>query len=291
MNKPLISIITASYNSDKFIQRCIDSVENQTYANVEHIIIDGNSTDCTVDIIKQSADKESSNISYWVSESDGGVYYAFNKGLKQVNGDWVYFLGSDDVLFDDNVFEKVSQELIKVPEDTYFAYGGVDKVDDNGSVILQEGYEAWDVVKLKILDKGQQILPGSHQGMFCRKEAYDEWGSFDTTFNILGDGEHFQRVINDSKKAYFIDFKIAKMQMGGLSANIKSWKQITREIKITNDRYDVPKLKLYKILAMITFPIKMVVFSLPEFIIALFADTSRVLTGRNAIWLKYIKNN
>ena len=104
-NKPLVNIITVVYNGEKYLEHTIQSVIRQTYDNIEYIIIDGGSTDGTVDVIKKYEDR----IDYWVSEADKGVYDAMNKGVSAANGQWIYFLGSDDILFDS--IHKISNKL------------------------------------------------------------------------------------------------------------------------------------------------------------------------------------
>ena len=94
MNNFKISIVTVSFNAVKTIEQTILSVINQTYENIEYIIIDGGSTDGTIDIIKKYEDQ----ISYWVSEKDKGIYDAMNKGIDIATGDYVYFIQSADVL-------------------------------------------------------------------------------------------------------------------------------------------------------------------------------------------------
>ena len=89
---PLITIIIAVFNGAKTLQQCIDSVAQQSYPNKELIIIDGGSKDGTLDLLKANSEK----IDYWVSETDNGIYNAWNKGLAQANGDWICFLGADD---------------------------------------------------------------------------------------------------------------------------------------------------------------------------------------------------
>ncbi|MEM2146212.1 MAG: glycosyltransferase family 2 protein [Candidatus Jordarchaeaceae archaeon] len=92
--KPLITIVTVTYNAKEFLERSIRSVLEQSYDNVEYIVVDGGSTDGTLDIIKRYDDY----IDYWVSEKDRGIYDAMNKGTRVASGDWIYFLGADDVL-------------------------------------------------------------------------------------------------------------------------------------------------------------------------------------------------
>ena len=103
--EPLISIITVSFNADKYIEKCIKSVISQPFQNIEHIIIDGNSTDNTVPILKIY----DQNIAYWRSEKDTGIYNAMNKALKFAKGKWFYFLGADDSLLAG--FSKMAERL------------------------------------------------------------------------------------------------------------------------------------------------------------------------------------
>lgn len=102
-DKPLISIITVVYNGEKYLEETIQSVINQTYDNLEYIIIDGGSTDGTLDIVRKYEDK----IDYWVSEKDKGIYDAMNKGIRVINGGWVLFLGADDKLFQPETISKI----------------------------------------------------------------------------------------------------------------------------------------------------------------------------------------
>ena len=101
--KPLISVVTVVYNGEKTLEQTILSVVNQTYNNVEYIIIDGGSKDNTLDIIKKYEDK----IDYWQSEPDKGIYDAMNKGIKLATGEFIYILGCDDFLIDKDIFENI----------------------------------------------------------------------------------------------------------------------------------------------------------------------------------------
>ena len=117
IKKPLVSIITVSYNSEKTISKTIESVINQTYKNIEFIIIDGKSTDKTLEIIKLYK----KNISKIICEKDDGIYYAFNKGLKLYSGDLIGFVNSDDVLMP-NALEILVKYYNKHKEKDFFSF-------------------------------------------------------------------------------------------------------------------------------------------------------------------------
>ncbi len=114
-NKLKISVVTVSYNAAETIEETIQSVVNQTYDNIEYIIIDGGSTDGTVDIIKRYADR----LAYWVSEPDKGIYDAMNKGITIATGDYIYFLGADDIMYNNKVFDIIVNS-ISIDKETIF---------------------------------------------------------------------------------------------------------------------------------------------------------------------------
>lgn len=105
MSKCLVSVVIPVYNSGVILERSLESVYLQSYKNIEVIVIDGGSVDSTINIIK----KYESKISYWISERDGGIYDAMNKGLSAANGDYIYFLGSDDLMTRDGLFSVMSE--------------------------------------------------------------------------------------------------------------------------------------------------------------------------------------
>ena len=111
-----VTIITISYNAVLGIERTINSVITQTYSNLQYIIIDGGSTDGTVDIIKKYADK----IDYWVSEPDSGIYYAMNKGIAIADGDWINFMNAGDYFVDRNVIEQIFQHNIECTDNVIY---------------------------------------------------------------------------------------------------------------------------------------------------------------------------
>ena len=127
-NIPKISIVTISYNIVSSIEKTILSVISQTYSNIEYIVIDGGSTDGTVDIIK----KYSNKISYWVSERDKGIYDAMNKGIEAATGDWINFMNAGDLFFHNNV---ISEIIPFLDNNVDIIYGDFEKLSDEDKVL------------------------------------------------------------------------------------------------------------------------------------------------------------
>lgn len=163
--KPLISVLTVVYKGERHLEQAIRSVIEQTYDNVEYIIIDGSSTDGTLDILK----KYEGAIDYWVSEPDEGVYHAMNKGVKLLQGDYFLFLGSDDRLLD--VFHEVVGSF---QEKTVSYYG---------SVILSKNNKTYDgrFFSLKLCVRN---IP--HQAIFYSKHVFDDF-KFNCKYITLAD--------------------------------------------------------------------------------------------------------
>ena len=111
-----ITLITVTYNSEKYLAHCIDSVQNQTYKNIEHIIVDGNSTDNTINIIKDYG----AGISKWISEPDKGMYDAINKGIAMATGDVIGVLNSDDMLYSEDIIENIAKTFDEQQVDSVY---------------------------------------------------------------------------------------------------------------------------------------------------------------------------
>ena len=213
-SKPLISVIVAVYNGAKTLPRCIDSVSDQTYPDKELIIIDGGSTDGTVDLLIANNNK----ITYWQSEPDNGIYNAWNKALNHAKGDWIYFLGSDDYLWKSSVFEEISSHLFKAEsENIRLVYGQVARVTKNDEICCIEG-DSWDYTRRGIVAEG--ICTFTHQGMFHHRSLFETYGKFDESFRIAGDYELLIRAFKEGGAALFINgLVVAGMQTGGVTAN------------------------------------------------------------------------
>ena len=223
-SKPLISVIVAVYNGAKTLQRCIDSVANQTYLNKELIIIDGGSTDGTIDILRTNNDK----IAYWKSEPDNGIYNAWNKALGHAGGDWILFLGSDDYLWKKSVFEEIMPYMIKAESQCIrMVYGQVARVTEDDVISCVDGF-SWEYTWRSIIIDG--ICTFTHQGMFHHRSLFELYGKFDESFKIAGDYELLIRAFKEGGDAYFINGLIVTgMQIGGITSNcVKLVKETAR---------------------------------------------------------------
>ncbi|WP_339660425.1 glycosyltransferase family 2 protein [uncultured Polaribacter sp.] len=219
MHLPLISIITSTFNSDKTLLDTIDSILNQTYKNIEYIVVDGNSTDKTVEILKSVEHKfKEKEISFnWISEPDKGIYDAWNKALNLVTGEWIAFIGSDDYFKNKNVFSETIPYLKKaVKESCNYVYGVTEHIDKEDKLIEVSG-KPWDVQK----ERFPYTMNLPHSGCFHHKKLFLKHGFYNDSFKIVGDYEFLLRELKDkNNKAYFVDKVFTVMREGGVSASL-----------------------------------------------------------------------
>ena len=179
---PLISIVTASFNSEKTIQRTISSIKNQTYKNIEYIIIDGKSSDNTIKIIKQNDDF----IKNWISEPDKGIYDAFNKGLNIYVGDYIGFVNSDDYLLPDAISTLVKY-INKYPDKDFF-FGAVKK---HWGILY--GFKPWKIYFT------WGFYSSHSTGFFIKRSAADKVGFYNLNYKYSSDYDYFYRMIVHKK--------------------------------------------------------------------------------------------
>jgi len=202
-----ISIITVVYNNKDFIEDCIDSVIAQSYQNIEYIIIDGNSNDGTLSVVK----KYEKHISKWISESDSGIYDAMNKGIKLATGEVIGMLNSDDIYSNKNVIEHVMNLFKKMDIDG--CYGDLLYVSKD----LKENVRYWKAGVYKEGKFRKGWMP-PHPTFFVRKKFYEKFGGFNSDFEISADYELMLRFIEKKHLSiYYLPEIIIKMRIGGKS--------------------------------------------------------------------------
>jgi glycosyltransferase involved in cell wall biosynthesis len=217
MNNFKVSIITITLNSEKYLEKTISSVITQTYPNKEYIIIDGASTDSTLDIVK----KHSNHIDKWISEPDDGIADAMNKGLSFATGDYILFLHSDDFLADEKALEKASQYLDT--EHDIFLFNIFYLEDEKKTLIKPRGLKWWINFKTGVL----------HQGTICSKDLFKKIGNFDTQFSIAMDYDFFLRAYKFGVRSKIIDCPLSIMRTTGISFK-KDW--ITLQKRFSEER-------------------------------------------------------
>ena len=194
-NSQLISIILVTYNAEKFLQRCLDSIYSQPYPHIEIIVMDGGSTDGTAAVLRRNAGK----LAFWKSEKDGGIYEAMNKALDHVQGQWIYFIGADDVLTP--AFSQMAEALTD-PAAIY--YGSVIKA---GQKYLGE-MAAYKQAKTGI----------NHQAIIYPTRVFHK-RRYDTRYRISADHVLNMQCHSDQRYHFsFIDFDIALFNDTGISS-------------------------------------------------------------------------
>lgn len=206
-----ISIITVCFNSEKTIEDTILSVLSQDYKNIEYLIIDGGSGDCTLDIIR----KYSAQISKVVSESDKGIYDAMNKGIRLATGDVVGILNSDDIFNSSFVLSRVMNRISNSSSRAIF-YGDTAIVSRENTALVRRYYSVKNFTKSK-LKVG--VMP-PHPATFIFKDVYNEIGLYRTDFKIAADFEFYVRAaIKNDIPVKNLECHVVNMRDGGVSSS------------------------------------------------------------------------
>ena len=220
-NKPLISIITVVYNGEKFLEKTIQSVINQTYKNIEYIIIDGGSTDATVDIIK----KYEEYISYWVSEKDAGIYDAMNKGIQIAKGEWLNFMNAGDSFYDDGIVSFVAN----ITNDSTTLIYGLDQLIDGKHKKIRN---------MRPLKTAYIGMPFSHQSMFVRKRFHEK-NLYNLKYKICSDYDFVCNMEKKHVKYQMFNKVFVNCSSGGIS-DVYSYKALRETISIALKHYPEP---------------------------------------------------
>lgn len=216
-----ISIITVCYNSAATLEKTILSVAGQSYKNIEYIIVDGNSKDNTLSIIKKHEDK----IAKWISEPDKGLYDAMNKGVALATGDFIGILNSDDTFYSDTVIAEVVAFHQKNKLDA--SVGNIVQHKEDGKIIRLYSAQYWKPEKLKI-----GFMP-PHPSIFFKKELFEKHGVYDLGFKIGADYELITRFFLKNKISWqYSGITTTAMLIGGLSSSgSSSYRLISKEIQ------------------------------------------------------------
>lgn len=203
---PRISIITSSFNCAAALNITARSVREQNYTNIQWIVADGSSKDGTLNTIKDNSDV----ISHWFSEPDNGIYDAWNKACKFIDGEWVLFLGAGDCFFSKDSLSQVFHKAASLPDKYLLFYGNVQLIKPNGTLRYLSSKPDLDYWEF-----GRPALP-NHQGVFQHKSLLSNERPFDSSYRIAGDSKFLLESMQASKIAY-LDIIVSKMVDDGVS--------------------------------------------------------------------------
>lgn len=220
-----ISVVTATWNSAETLRGTLDSVIGQTHRDVEHIVVDGNSTDHTRDLLAEYGPRyeASGKVLRWISEPDRGVYDAMNKGIAMATGEVIGLLNSDDFYTSANVLRRVADEV----RDVDAVYADIHYVDPSDLSRCVRYYSSRDFSRQKMR---LGFMP-AHPSFYCRRSIYQNYGCFDLDFKVAADFEQLFRLIYIHDIAIrYIDADFVTMRIGGASTSgLSSHKQILRD--------------------------------------------------------------
>jgi glycosyltransferase involved in cell wall biosynthesis len=238
MHNLKLSIITVNLNNKLGLQKTIESVVNQTFSEYEYIIIDGGSTDGSVEIIKEFADK----ITYWVSEPDKGIYNAMNKGIKVAKGEYCLFLNSGDWFVNSSLIKDIFNGLPVCD----IVYGNMIKVFPDGKLEIDKGPQR------SLLSLGDMYFGTiNHSSSFIRRSLFEKYGLYNEEYKIVSDWAFFLKVIGlKAVTVKYIDLDINFFDMTGISNSMKSIRYMERDVELNkvipdNLRPDYEKMKGY----------------------------------------------
>ncbi len=224
---PLISIITINFNDANGLRRTIESLKTQTFDDYEHIIIDGGSSDVSEEVIKEYLNDAnySKHITYWCSEKDKGIYNAMNKGIRHVNGKYVYMLNSGDLLVSESL-QMVAPYLIK--NDDCVLHGAIDHYKDG---------VYWGTISHTVDELKTMMLP--HQGLFIASNLHKKYGLYNEEYKIAADRELLIRLKKENATFIHIPVIVCIFNLDGISSNANKLKK--EEYQKINNSFYPPK--------------------------------------------------
>lgn len=242
--QPLVTVITPSWNSVEFIERTIRAIVNQTYKNIEFIVVDGGSTDGTVDVIKRYAGE----ISWWVSEKDEGMYHAINKGMARASGDIVAYLNSDDIYYPDTIAQVVAS-FSEHPE-ADLIYGDLDLIDAKDKVLYNQKYP--DFLAKHFANANYSMI--GQPASFWKSNLLKKIGFFDENFKMAADFDFFVRA-GAAGKMLHVNKTLAAFRVHEKSLTSRQLQLNFAEINLMREKHGVAYKRLTSKISRIVYDI------------------------------------
>jgi glycosyltransferase involved in cell wall biosynthesis len=233
-NKPLITVITVVYNGEKYLEETINSVLNQTYDNIEYIVIDGGSNDRTIEIIQKYNDM----MDYWISEPDGGIYDAMNKGIKCATGKYIGIVNSDDLIYE-NAISNIVRAFTGKPEAKY-TFGKVELARENGEIFgIAESSPEKNIGDFK--NNISMAFP--HMSMYIDISVYKTIGLFNLKYKLSADLDFSLKLLENNILNVEVNEPIGFFRCGGRSGGLKTWKE-TKNVLSDHGLFDIFSYRL-----------------------------------------------
>lgn len=217
---PRFTIITSTYNCAEALTKTAVSIREQSYTNIQWIVADGASIDGTVEVIKKNQDI----VSKWFSEPDRGIYDAWNKACRLIDGDWILFLGAGDLIASTDVLENIANHSLTLDDSAVVIYGNVLLMKPDGTPRYISRKPT-----LNYFEFGRPALP-HHQGVFQNRRLFSGYESFDPSYKIAGDSKFLLAATKIGTFSH-ADFFVGMMADDGASNNYKNILVARREIQ------------------------------------------------------------
>jgi hypothetical protein len=277
LNSPIITIITSTFNASKYLSNLISSIREQSFKNIEFIVMDGNSTDETVEILRANSDL----IDYWSSAPDTGIYNAWNKALSHATGEWICFLGADDYLWSKDALADMAAVLKTLPRVTQIAYAQVMLLglDDAPVYAVGAPYQLKPGERIDVMG-----LP-PHPGLMHRRAVFDERGGFDESFQIAGDAELLMRELQRAPACFIPGVIIAGMRQGGISSKPSNILKSLQELRRIQRKHGIRWPGVALTLAMLRASVRWILWSvIGERLTRPALDFGRKVLGKPPYW-------
>lgn len=203
---PLVSVVTVCFNSAAHLAEAMESVLAQSYEAIEYVVVDGGSTDGTLEIIRSFEERFAGRLK-WTSEPDGGIYDAMNKGIARCTGELIGLLNSDDAYLPDAI-ARIADAYVAAP-DAGAVFGDVDIVDESGTLLRTQ------VAYVPAAGTIPAHMPMCHQSLFVATRVYKELGTYDTAYRILADYDFVLRLLQRGVRLLHVPGAVARFRTGG----------------------------------------------------------------------------
>lgn len=238
--RPLISVVTATFNAVEALPWTARSLRAQRYKNFEWLVADGASSDGTIEAIQENADL----IAWWDSQKDGGIYDAWNKACKHIQGEWVLFLGAGDELASPDALSVISEALLSCSDETLAVYGQLELISQEQRQALEILGAPWKEYAGR-WEIGRPVLP-PHGATFQRASLLRRESPFDTSYRIVADSKQLLPVVK-SQPPLFVASVLTRAPIGGVSFNFSTASQVASELRRMNRELAIVPPMLHRI--------------------------------------------